>query len=164
MLQWGWLSRYSLGLGCCSGTGYLDIPLAWDAAVGLAIYIFPGPGMLQWDWLSIYSLGLGCCSGTGYLDIPWAWDAAVGLLVMQAILWGIWLIHGTGFYWTGGSFTAAAVRLRIHRQRVLSWTAVMNSLRPCDAYMCQWTRPPLVQIMTCHLFGTKPSSEPMLAY
>ena len=33
-----------------------------------------------------------------------------------------------------------------------------------DAYMCQWIRSALVQIMACHLFGAKPSSKPMLGY
>ena len=33
-----------------------------------------------------------------------------------------------------------------------------------DVYMRQYTRPLLVQIMACRLFGTKSSSEPMLAH
>ena len=33
-----------------------------------------------------------------------------------------------------------------------------------DVYMCQQSRPSLVQIMACRLFGAKPLSEPMLAY
>ena len=41
----------------------------------------------------------------------------------------------------------------------LQW---VNSLRLSDSYMHQWTRPSLVQIMACRLFGTKPLSEPML--
>ena len=32
------------------------------------------------------------------------------------------------------------------------------------AYMCQWMESALVQIMACHLFGTKPLSKPMLGY
>ena len=39
-----------------------------------------------------------------------------------------------------------------------------NSLRPGDAYIRHWTGSPLVQTMACHLFGTKPLSEPMLEY
>ena len=39
-----------------------------------------------------------------------------------------------------------------------------NSLRPSDAYTRRWTGSSLVQIMTCHLFGAKPLSEPMLEY
>ena len=39
-----------------------------------------------------------------------------------------------------------------------------NPLRPCHAYTRQWTRPSLVQIMACRLFGAKPLSEPMLKY
>ena len=41
----------------------------------------------------------------------------------------------------------------------------VNSLRPSDGYMHhQWTRPSLVPIMACGLFGVKPLSEPMLGY
>ena len=48
------------------------------------------------------------------------------------------------------------------RWLIINWT--LNSLRPSDAYMCQWTRPPLLQIMACRLAGAKPLSEPMLEY
>ena len=41
---------------------------------------------------------------------------------------------------------------------------LINSLRPNDAYIRQWTKPSLVQTMACHLFDTKPLSEPMLIY
>ena len=34
-----------------------------------------------------------------------------------------------------------------------------NTLRPGDTDMRQWTSPLLVQMMACHLFGTKPLSE-----
>ena len=40
----------------------------------------------------------------------------------------------------------------------------LNSLRPSDAYMRQWHKPLLVQIMACRLSGAKPLSEPMLPY
>ena len=39
-----------------------------------------------------------------------------------------------------------------------------NSSPPSVAYRHQWIRSALVQIMACRLFGTKPSSEPMLSY
>ena len=42
--------------------------------------------------------------------------------------------------------------------------SLINSLRPCDAYMRWQPRPSLVQVMACCLFGTKPLSEPMLAH
>ena len=32
------------------------------------------------------------------------------------------------------------------------------------AYMHQWIGSALIQIMACHLFGTKPFPEPLLAY
>ena len=35
------------------------------------------------------------------------------------------------------------------------------SLTPGDAYMHRWTGSSLYQIMTCHLFGVKPLSDPM---
>ena len=61
----------------------------------------------------------------------------------------------------------------------LNPASCINSLRPSDTrwrlgswlthlplvpHMCQWTGPSWVQVMTCHLFGTKPLPEPMLAY
>ena len=39
-----------------------------------------------------------------------------------------------------------------------------NSSPPSAAYMRQWTRPSLVQVMACRLFGVKPLPEPILAY
>ena len=39
----------------------------------------------------------------------------------------------------------------------------VNSLRPSNAYMRQWTRSSLVQKMACRLVDAKPLSEPMLA-
>ena len=41
---------------------------------------------------------------------------------------------------------------------------LINSMQPGDAYMRHWTGSSLVQEMACHLFGTKPSPEPMLTY
>ena len=40
----------------------------------------------------------------------------------------------------------------------------VNSLRPSDPYMCQQNSPTLFQIMTSHLYGTKPLSETMMDY
>ena len=40
----------------------------------------------------------------------------------------------------------------------------LNSFRPSDAFMHHQARPSLVQMMARHLFGSKPLSEPMLAY
>ena len=40
----------------------------------------------------------------------------------------------------------------------------LNSSPPSAAYMCQWIRPALVQIMACCLFGSKPLSKLMLEY
>ena len=39
-----------------------------------------------------------------------------------------------------------------------------NSSGPIDVCIRQYTRPPLVRIMVCHLFGAKPSSKLMLTY
>ena len=36
----------------------------------------------------------------------------------------------------------------------------VNSFPPGAPYMCQWIGSALVHIMACHLFGTKPLSEP----
>ena len=40
----------------------------------------------------------------------------------------------------------------------------VNSSPPSAAYMRQWIRSALVQIMACRLCGAKPLSEPMLEY
>ena len=47
---------------------------------------------------------------------------------------------------------------------ISSETTLNNSLRPSDAYMRQYTKLSLVQIMVCRLFGAKPLSEPMPSY
>ena len=48
--------------------------------------------------------------------------------------------------------------------QLLSSHNSINPLRLGDAYMCQWTGSSLDQIMACCLIGTKPLSEPKLAY
>ena len=52
-----------------------------------------------------------------------------------------------------------------HKQIMDAFTyPCLNSLRPGDAYVRHLTRSPLVQIMACHLLGTKQIAEPMLEY
>ena len=46
----------------------------------------------------------------------------------------------------------------------VSFNNIINSSPLSDAYMHQWIGSVLVQIMACHIFGTKPLSEPMLGY
>ena len=41
---------------------------------------------------------------------------------------------------------------------------VFNSSPPSAAYMRQWIRAALFQIMACRLIGAKPLSKPMLGY
>ena len=43
-------------------------------------------------------------------------------------------------------------------------TCTFNSSPICAAYMRQWTRSALVQVMACRLFGAKPLPKPMLHY
>ena len=43
-------------------------------------------------------------------------------------------------------------------------TLNVKSLRPSNAYMRQYIRSQLVQIMACRLFGAKPLSKPLLSY
>ena len=40
----------------------------------------------------------------------------------------------------------------------------INSFPPCAAYMRKWIRSSLVHVTACHLFGTKPSPEPMMTF
>ena len=40
----------------------------------------------------------------------------------------------------------------------------ITPLYSCPAYMHQWTRSSLVQIMACHLFGAKPLPQTTLTY
>ena len=47
---------------------------------------------------------------------------------------------------------------------ILSRPQCVNSLRLRNAYMCHQTRPSLVQIMSCRLFGDKPLPKPVLGY
>ena len=41
---------------------------------------------------------------------------------------------------------------------------INNSSTPSAAYMRQWSRSTLVQVMACRLFGAKPLPEPMLVH
>ena len=41
---------------------------------------------------------------------------------------------------------------------------IINSLRPGDVHMLQWTRSSLFQVKSYHLFTAKPLLEPMLIY
>ena len=50
------------------------------------------------------------------------------------------------------------------RESSLTFIHFLNSSPPCAAYMRQGIGCALVQIMACRLFGTKPSSKPMLGY
>ena len=48
-----------------------------------------------------------------------------------------------------------------------TWTYIpiyVNSLRPSDPYICEYNIQKLVQMMACHLFGTKLFPEPMLPH
>ena len=45
---------------------------------------------------------------------------------------------------------------------ILFWPHCIYSSPPNDAYMHLWTDSPLLQIMACRLFGTKPLSKPMM--
>ena len=46
----------------------------------------------------------------------------------------------------------------------IQYWLVINSTKPSDAYMRQQARPSLVQIMACHLIGTKQLSEAIVVY
>ena len=48
----------------------------------------------------------------------------------------------------------------------LSWDCmfILTHLPQCHIYTRQWIWPALAQIMTCHLFGAEPLSEPMLGF
>ena len=52
----------------------------------------------------------------------------------------------------------------LRNQAIILTVEFLNPLWPSDAYMRQYTRPSLVQIMGCRLGGAKPSSEPLLEY
>ena len=55
-------------------------------------------------------------------------------------------------------------RLYVVSPRHLTNIYFINSLRPSDAYMCEYNQPTLLQIMAYRLVGTKPLFEPMLWY
>ena len=44
-------------------------------------------------------------------------------------------------------------------------SSTLYALKPSEAHsIYQWTGSPLVQVMACHLLGTKPLPKPMLIY
>ena len=72
-----------------------------------------------------------------------------------------WFHPGSGMLWIVymvGTWQSWSYEQPPH----LYGTPSLNSLRPGDTYMCQWTRPSLLQIMACHLISAKPLSETML--
>ena len=57
------------------------------------------------------------------------------------------------------SHNSHGVTYYTYHYRTCSW---LNSSPPSAAYMHQWMRLALVQIMACHLLGAKPLSKPVL--
>ena len=51
-----------------------------------------------------------------------------------------------------------------NKQCILRFCVYSSTRRPRNAYMSQYTRPLLVEIMACRLLGAKPSSELILDY
>ena len=47
---------------------------------------------------------------------------------------------------------------------ILEMKSHFNSSHPSTAYVRQWTRSALIQIMACRLSGAKPLSKPMLCH
>ena len=60
--------------------------------------------------------------------------------------------------------TGMAMWVVIHNSAEPNSHSQTNSSPPGAAYNCQWTGSSLVQVMACFLLGTKPLSEPLLAY
>ena len=54
--------------------------------------------------------------------------------------------------------------MRFYYVNCIYSTSDDNPLMPSDKCMSQWTRTSLVQIMSCRLFNTRPSSESFLFY
>ena len=67
------------------------------------------------------------------------------------------------FHFCDGISCIVKAIIFIFKQALIGQT-VLNSSSLSAAYMHQWIRSALVQIMTCRLFGAKPLSEPVLVY
>ena len=93
------------------------------------------------------------------------------------IAWNMWLIHAyfiTQWWYkmipgagSVDSFRSCLLTKIWNACNVLFYnvgTLYINSSPPSAAYMRQWIRSALVQIMACRLFGAKPLSKPMLEY
>ena len=87
---------------------------------------------------------------------------------MQTTWYSIW---NKQYLMNENNLTVPGKYLRqiIYKTKVSSVTSAlafqyMNTLRPGDVYIHQWARSAFVQVMACHLFGTKPLSGPMLAH
>ena len=83
------------------------------------------------------------------------------------------LFQMMAWHWPGNKPLSEAMMVSLLTHICVAWPQWVNSLRPCDAYMCLQPRPStgpvdnrtaLVQIMACHLFGAKPLSNPMMYY
>ena len=66
--------------------------------------------------------------------------------------------------WVTRSQCVKHINPRSYESKALWFQTLVNSLKPSDAYMRQWTRPSLVQIMVRRLFGVKSLSGPVIDY
>ena len=103
-------------------------------------------------------------------DIYWilvAFMIAASALIKVSRLYGLYRhLHTQLIYWHCAVILYTHANLLNKRFWILNPEKIyeFKSLRPSDAYMRQRTIPTLVQIMACHLVGTKPLSEPLLEY
>ena len=154
-----WILKYYLGFcfshlfrfgWCCKLILNSIVQSSWNFA------LVPGTLLPWWEkkiqnWLHYYIRD-------HFVYAPSQWEMTLHCNVIS---------HWLGAYTKWSLYIHTNVNIMSHWNLSLGMIhgfLVFNSLRPGDAYMHQCTRPSLVQIMACHLFGVNPLSEPMPSY
>ena len=89
------------------------------------------------------------------------WIATKISLKFVSISLLVWIM---AWHWTGDKPLYEPMMFSLQMHICVTWLQWINLLRLSDTFMLQYTRPSLVQIMTCFECSVKPLSEPMLTY
>ena len=109
------------------------------------------------------------CGGLVYVSqLTHCYIESCGSSITGDKFWCIfWLMKASEFL-VGSTVLGLTDESSLFCTIIVSWwidsKPLFISLKHNDAHGCQKSRPSSVQIMACQLFGTKPLSEPMLAY
>ena len=112
----------------------------------------------------MYGLDILCGISKGTIEIP---HKISKHMLKDTIFMQHWILRGLRFktsYMSELICVKSICSLICANYGVFQILMLFNSSPPSAAYMRQWIRSALVQIMACRLFGAKPLSKLMLGY